>query len=153
METSSEIITLVKIIEHRQRVANLLRKLARDLEDRADRHDLSKFDLEEFGGFCQLDNARKYEYGSPEYEAIVHNNNAARLHVSRNSHHPEYWPDGILSMPLGDILEMLCDWEVARQQRDTETDIDKTWKTRQDRFGLSDYETRFLRQIWEAWEV
>lgn len=145
----SEIITLVKIIQHKNKVSFLLKRIAKELEERADTHDDSKFALGEFEGFSQLDNARKYEYGSPEYEAIIHNNKAAQIHVSRNSHHPEFWPNGIEDMNLIDIIEMLCDWEIARQTRDTEEDIDKTWRSRQKRFGLSEKQLDFLRTIWE----
>lgn len=137
------------MIEHRNKVSFMLKQIARLLEARADQHDLSKFDLEEFQGFCELDNARKYEYGSPEYEAVVHGNTAAKLHVSRNRHHLEYHPGGLGDMSMIDVIEMLCDWEIARQQRDTEIDIDVTWQTRQRRFDLSDEETVFLRNIWE----
>lgn len=145
----SEIITLVKILQHKQKVSFLLREIARQFERRADTHDDSKFNLDEFKGFCQMDNARRYEYGSPEYEAIIHNNSAAQLHVSRNRHHPEYWPNGIDDMDMIDIIEMLCDWEIARQIRDIEEDIEKIWQTRKKRFGLSDDELYFLRTIWE----
>lgn len=146
---NGEIITLVKIIQHINQVAYLLKETARRLEARADIHDSSKFGLDEFEGFCRMDNARKYEYGSPEYEALVHNNNAAKIHVRTNRHHPEYWPNGLADMSLVDVIEMLCDWEIARQQRDIETDIDKTWRTRQERFNLSDDEIAFLRIAWE----
>lgn len=145
----SEITTIVKIIQHKSRVAFFLREIARRLEKRADIHDDSKFSLGEFEGFSRLDNARKYEYGSSEYEAIVHDNNAAQLHVSRNQHHPEYWPGGVDDMNMIDIIEMLCDWEVARQMRDTEENIDKTWQVRKKRFDLSENQLKFLRAIWE----
>lgn len=144
-----QVVTLVKIIQHISKVSHLLREIARELEARADIHDISKFDLDEFIGFCEMNNARKYEYGSKEYEEAIHNNSAAQIHVASNRHHLEYWPGGLGDMSFVDVLEMLCDWEVARQMRDSETDINKTWKTRQQRFDLSDHEIEFLRTIWE----
>ena len=145
----SEIVTLVKILQHKQSVSHLLQEIASRLEKRANTHDDSKFNLDEFEGFCQMDNARLYEYGSPEYEEKIHTNNAAQLHVSRNRHHPEYWPNGIADMNMIDIIEMLCDWEIARQMRDIEQDTEKTWAMREKRFGLSEQEVLFLRTVWD----
>lgn len=149
---NDEIITLVKIINHQSKVSKLLRDIALELEKRASSHDASKFELDEFEGFCQLDrnrNQQKEKYGSKSYEDGIKNIDAVKLHQSRNSHHPEYYLNGIKGMNLVDVIEMLCDWEVARQQRDTEQDIEKTWLMRQKRFNLSDNELYFLRTIWE----
>lgn len=147
----SNITTLVKILEHQKMVAAFLKRIARELEQRADIHDISKLSLDEFGDFCKLDSA-KNEYGSPEYEAAIRSSNAPKLHTSRNRHHPEYWPDGILGMTTIDIIEMLCDWEIARLQRDTTTDMEKTWQARQERFKLTDDDIVFLRRLWEGFE-
>lgn len=152
---SSEITTLVKILLHISQVSSLLRAFARRLEERADRHDMSKLFPDEFQGFCQLDANRdqqKEEYGSKSYEDGIKNIEAVKLHQSRNPHHPEYWPNGIKDMSFIDIVEMLFDWEAARRARDTEEDINKTWLTRQRRFGLSDEELSFLRTLWEKME-
>ena len=149
-----EVIPLVKIIQHISKVSSLLKRVARTLESRADTHDVTKFEPDEFSGFCQLDSYRlhgKEEYGSKAYEAGM-NIDAVKLHLSRNSHHIEYWPNGLAGMSFADVIEMLADWEVARQQRDTEQDINKTWLTRQERFKLSDFEITFLRTIWEKIE-
>ncbi len=149
-----EVTSLVKIIKHIGKVSSLLRKVARTLESRADTHDMTKFETDEFSGFCQLDSYRlhgKEEYGSKTYEAGM-NTDAVKLHLSRNSHHIEYWFNGLTDMSFADVVEMLIDWEIARQQRDTEQDINKTWVTRQERFKLSDFEIAFLRMVWEKIE-
>lgn len=151
---SDTVTTLVKILHHKNKVSSLLKKLSRSLAERADTHDNSKFEPDEFEGFCQLDayrNHQKEEYGSKTYEAGM-KNDAVKLHLSRNSHHIEYWPNGLDDMSLADVIEMLIDWEVARQVRDTEQDINVTWQTRQKRFNLSDVETGFLRMTWERME-
>ena len=145
---------LVKIIQHINKVSSLLKRVARTLESRADTHDVTKFEPDEFTGFCQLDSYRQHEkeeYGSKTYEAGM-NTDAVKLHLSRNSHHLEYWPNGLTDMSFADVIEMLVDWEIARQQRDTEQDINKTWKVRQERFKLSDFEIAFLRMTWEKME-
>lgn len=151
MALLGEITTLIKIILHVNQVSSELKRLSRRLDERADLHDMSKFRPDEFEGLCQLDANRgqqKEEYGSKGYEAGIKNIDAVKLHQSRNPHHPEYWSNGIKDMNFVDIVEMLWDWEVARRARDTEGDIDKTWLTRQKRFGLSDEELVFLRTLW-----
>lgn len=147
-------MSLVKILNHSNKVSYLLRKIAFEIELRANSHDTSKLEIDEFIGFCQLDlnrNHQKEEYGSKSYEDGI-KNITVKLHQSRNTHHPEYYPNGVKDMSLIDIIEMLCDWEVARQQRDTQENIDKTWDMRQSKFKLLDEEVRFLRFIWEKME-
>lgn len=146
---NEETKTLATIIRHQKQVSFLLRELAREFERRADLHDESKLQLDELEGFIQLNSPYKVEYGSLEYEATVQGISATGIHVSRNRHHPEYWPNGVADMNFADIIEMLCDWEVARQQRDSEQDINKTWLSRQNRFNLSDQELYLLRTMWE----
>jgi len=150
-QLSDEIKTLTRIIKHQRHVSFMLRELARKLEQRADMHDQSKLEFDELEGFYQLDIGRshqKQEYGSKDYEAGI-KIDAVKLHFSRNSHHPEHWPNGIEDMPFIDILEMLFDWEAARLERDTQTDMDKTWEMRQKRFNLTNEQTQFLRTVWE----
>ncbi len=152
MTISTEIKSLIKIIRHKSQVSYLLGEIIRQLEKRADIHDDSKYLSDEFQGFCLLDIGQKHqkkEYGSSDYEDGIANIDAVKLHLSRNSHHPEYHSNGLSDMSFIDILEMLCDWEVARQERDAEKDIEKTWIVRQERFRLSDFEVYFLRTIWE----
>ena len=151
----SEILTLLKIIRHRDNVGNLLKRFTTQLELRSFTHDLSKFELDEFVGFCELDARRSHSkevYGSKSYEAGIKDIDAVKLHQSRNSHHLEYHPNGLDDMSLGDVVEMLIDWEIARRERDAESDIEKTWQIRQQRFGLTDYQITFLRDIWERME-
>lgn len=148
---NDEIKTLLKIIQHKNRVAAKLKLLAIDLDVRAQLHDNSKFEFDEFEGFCELDKNRKHEkevYGSKTYEKGI-KVEAVQLHFSRNPHHPEFYPHGLDDMTLVDIIEMLIDWEVARQTRDLEEDMDVTWRIRQERFQLSDNEINFLRLLWE----
>jgi hypothetical protein len=35
---------------------------------------------------------------------------AWRHHVENNSHHPEYWADGVRSMDRVSLSELVCDW-------------------------------------------
>lgn len=149
---NEETKTLATILRHQKQVSFLLRELAREFEKRADIHDMSKLELDELEGFCLLDIKRQHqkeEYGSKNYEEGIKNIDAVKLHQSRNSHHPEYWANGVKDMSFSDLVEMLCDWEIARQNRDTQENIEKTWMIRQQRFNLTDFEVSFLVTLWE----
>lgn len=151
---NDETKTLATIIRHQKQVSFLLRELAREFERRADLHDMSKFELDELEGFILLDKGRghqKEEYGSTAYEDGI-KLEAVKKHQLRNRHHPEFWPNGLADMNFIDVVEMLCDWEIARQMRDTEGDMQKTWDMRQKRFDLSDEDMFALRFIWERIE-
>ena len=52
------------------------------------------------------------EYGSDEYEQVsVKFAKDDEIHYSVNSHHPEYWPNGLADMSPLDRIEMFCDWQ------------------------------------------
>lgn len=134
---SDELKTLVTMLNHRSNVAARLRWLARQLEERADLHDLSKFKPDEFEGFVQINRvAREHPYGSPEYKASLKDNQAVSLHYSRNSHHPEYHPDGVDGMNLLDFIEMVIDWKTASETYG-QTSFDDSLAIQVDRFKLA----------------
>ena len=58
-------------------------------------------------------------------------------HYAVNSHHPEFYADGIRGMSLLDITEMLCDWKAAAL-RHADGNILKSIEINQKRFGYSD---------------
>lgn len=98
-------------------------------------HDWSKFKPSEAVGFQRiLDVLEQHEYGSEEYQQAL-STGCVRLHYQRNRHHPEHYKDGISSMTLLDIVEMLCDWRAA-VRRGKNGDLRKSmWKNRS-RFGV-----------------
>jgi len=122
--------TLITFIRHIALVRKSLGKLARRLQERAQVHDLSKFQEDEFGGFVEINKiARQYPYGSPEYKESIKDNQAVSLHYSRNSHHPEHHPGEINDMGLLDLIEMVADWKAASEtygQTSFEQSIDKS---------------------------
>lgn len=113
---NEETKTLITFIRHIELVKKSMLSFSRQLETRAQIHDLSKFKEDEFGGFVEINQiARKYPYGSEEYKASIRDNDAVTLHYSRNSHHPEFHPVGIDEMGLLDLVEMVCDWKAASE--------------------------------------
>ncbi len=108
---------LARCLRHIMTVQGLLRRVARQLLDRADGHDLSKLAPDELGGMIEIDAiAGRYGLNSPEYMAAL-SGEAIQLHQSRHSHHPEYHPNGIEDMDIFDLIEMVCDWKAANQLR------------------------------------
>lgn len=155
IEDNVEISTLLKMIVHRNRVAQTMLHLAHELEVRAHAHDLSKFFPDEFAGFCELNANRggKIEkYGSESYEAGI-KTDAVSLHLARNDHHLDHNSLGLSGMSICRVIEMLVDWEVARQERDTTEQMREAWEARQKRFKLTDYEAKFLEDIWDAIKI
>lgn len=83
------------------------------IDDRIKRHDKSKYDGCEFGGYRQF----FYPENENEKKSIAFNH-AWNHHQKSNDHHWEYWllidSNGkkveALKMDLPSIIEMLCDW-------------------------------------------
>ena len=77
------------------------------------------------------------KFGSEDYYASL-----ARLkpaldhHYSQNSHHPQFYENGIEGMDLFDLIEMLCDWKAAGE-RDAGGNILDSIEKNTDRFSIT----------------
>lgn len=108
---------LARGLRHIMTVQGLLRRVARQLLNRADDHDLSKLGPDELGGMIEIDGiADRYGLNSPEYMVALLGK-AIKLHQSRHTHHPEYHPNGVEDMSIFDLIEMVCDWKTANKLR------------------------------------
>lgn len=144
---AEETKTLITFLRHQGEVSARLRELARQLEKRADLHDLSKFKEDEFEGFVEINRvARKYPYGSPEYKASIDGNQAVQLHFTRNSHHPEYHANGIDDMDFIDFVEMAIDWLGATATYGTGT-FENALQKQIERFQLNAEQLYLIRFI------
>ena len=133
-----EIKALVTIQRHITIVQKYLTRLSNRLAERALEHDLSKLSKDEFAGFVEINQiARLHPYGSPEYKASLAGNKTIDLHFSRNSHHPEYHPNGIDDMGLFDLIEMVIDWGAASLTYG-QTNLQDSLVIQQKRFNLDD---------------
>ncbi len=113
--------------------------MAVELDRRADLHDLSKLQPPEKEAFDRATPELKgLTYGSLEYHEATDRLGAALTHhYSVNSHHPQYYPDGIDGMSLLDLIEMFCDWRAATK-RHADGDLSMSIEINRERFGMSD---------------
>ena len=128
--------------KHIQRVSELLSQCAKELMGRGVVHDQSKLtdpELPILATVQEIVDKNGYsKYGTPEYYEVMrilkpmHDH-----HHANNSHHPEYYEDGIMGMTLFDIIEMFVDWK-ASTERHTDGDIYKSFEINKTRFKMSD---------------
>lgn len=109
-------------LHHIARVAQLIKTITDELDNRATNHDVSKLSLPEKDVFDEATPAlANIDYGSPAYhEQLDIMRPALEHHYSNNRHHPEHHARGIDGMALIDLVEMLAGWKTA-----TEIDIDE----------------------------
>lgn len=115
--TSAEVVTH----RHIARVRELLSEFAIEMIMRGNVHDQSKFLPVELGPLQAMqdviDKEGQAPFGSDEYKRrtdmlgpmIDH-------HRANNSHHPEYYDDGVAGMDLFDVVEMFFDWKAASER-------------------------------------
>ncbi len=117
------------VLEHKRRVARLMMGVAKELLDRAERHDDSKLNPAEACHYVEpvwALNHEDVEYGSPQYVELTGQMGQGLLHHYRNNdHHPEYYTRGMVCddfdpvscMSLIALLEMVCDWVAAAERK------------------------------------
>ncbi len=77
------------------------------------------------------------KYGTPEYQASLDRlKPALDHHYANNSHHPQYYENGVDGMDLFDLVEMFFDWKAATE-RTKDGDIRKSVEINSTRFNLS----------------
>ena len=125
-------------LKHINEVRNNIWLLIKELDNRSKVHDASKFEEPERSVFAEnTPKLAKTEYGTPEYSKLLDETRVAiDHHYSKNTHHPEHWPNGIEDMDLIDIMEMLCDWAAATK-RNKNGNIHKSIEHNQTRFNIS----------------
>lgn len=127
-----------KTMRHIETVRNYLGMVSKEFIDRAIRHDQTKLESPEVEAFEEYTpKLRGLTYGSEEYKACLRGMKPAiEHHTANNSHHPEYYVDGIDGMNLFDLLEMLCDWKAATM-RHADGNIYKSLEINESRFKIS----------------
>jgi len=126
-------------LNHIKEVDKYISLLIRGLGYRKSCHDFSKLEEPEKSIFDEYTpKLKECTYGSKEYQNHLKNMNVAlNHHYSNNRHHPEHFQNGIKSMNLVDICEMMADWKAATL-RHANGDILKSIDINQTRFGYSD---------------
>jgi len=138
-------------MQHIHEVGKNLHMFAKELLDRADKHDLSKLESPELEIFAVASaKLSKLTYGTPEYEeSRLALGEALAHHYRVNRHHPEYFIGGISDMTLVDLVEMLCDWAAA-VQRHKDSNLVKSLEINISRFGIGEQLASVLRRTIEA---
>lgn len=131
--------TLADIIEHIGLVRNYLKLAIKELQLRADLHDLTKTRSPELEAFSEVkEKLSNLEYGSQEYfDCLKELGPALEHHYKHNTHHPEHYHNGINGMNLFDILEMLADWQAA-SLKTKDGSLEKSLLVNKERFGIDD---------------
>ena len=133
-------------LRHIKKVNQYLIFAAKELLDRATRHDDSKLlspEVEVFDEFTEK--LHGLSYGSPEYTATLEKiKPALEHHYAKNSHHSEHYPNGIDGMDLFDLTELLFDWKAATERHD-DGNLIKSLEINKKRYNISDQLYSILR--------
>lgn len=127
-------------LAHIDRVQELIQAAINNLSSRAVNHDLSKLQEPEKSAFDRLKalSLSGMAYGSEEYRACLRAEKPAiQHHYKANSHHPEFYENGLDGMSLFDVLEMLLDWKAATERMKDGGDIHASLGINRDRFKIS----------------
>lgn len=133
-------------VAHINRVRELIEVAIGDLYNRATVHDASKLEEPEKSTFdaCTA-KLKAMAYGSDEYKAaLAELKPALDHHYKVNSHHPEFYDNGVDGMSLFDVVEMLLDWKAATERMKGGGDIRRSLEINSDRFKLSPQLTSIL---------
>lgn len=133
-------------LKHIHSVRENIWKLIKELDNRSQVHDSSKFESPEREVFAEnTPKLAKTEYGTPEYEALLKEVKVAiDHHYSVNRHHPEFHKNGIEDMDLIDMCEMLMDW-LSATKRNKAGNIRKSIETNTVRFNMSPQLAKILQ--------
>ena len=137
-ETQATIDGKIETQNHINSVSNKISKLMMGLSTRKDAHDATKLESPEkeiFGEYSPK--LKTVDYGSKEYfELLASIKPALDHHYANNSHHPEYYENGIAGMDLLDLNEMFCDWLAATERMKNGGDIHKSIDFNAKRFNI-----------------
>lgn len=137
-ETLATIEGKIATKEHIKSVASKIYQLIFDLNHRALKHDETKLQSPEKEIFGEYSPKLKLvNYGSEEYFKLLNLiKPALDHHYSNNSHHPEFYQNGIVGMDLLDLNEMFCDWLAATERMKDGGDIYKSIDINAKRFNM-----------------
>jgi hypothetical protein len=103
---------------HINRVHSLLGQCATRLLERGSRHDAPKLEEPEKPIFDAVGNRLAViTYQDEEFKQSLEDLKAALdHHYLHNTHHPEYYSNGVDRMSLLDLIGMLMDWKAASER-------------------------------------
>lgn len=136
--TLEEQSTNYETLKHIRLVQKYLNVFVKELIERGEKHDDSKMVSPELEAYTEVTKELAgLTYNSPEYnEGLKKLGPALTHHYANNSHHPQFYQDGINDMSLLDVIEMFCDWKAA-SKRHNDGNINKSININADRFSMS----------------
>lgn len=136
---------LADTFEHVKHVNHYIHLFVRELLDRADTHDDSKFEEPELSIFAELNGelektpyyAEDGKNMSEEYKDLLEKAKPALdHHYSCNRHHAQFHKNGIDDMDLVDLIELIADWNAATK-RNKNGNIRKSIEINGSRYNIS----------------
>jgi len=139
--------------KHIDQVAGYIALAITDLHKRMNNHDASKLESPEIEGFTKYTAQLKgLTYGSEEYtQSLKDMEPTIKHHYSHNSHHPEFYENGIDGMTLIDLMEMICDW-ISATKRHQDGNIKKSIEINEKRFKISPQLLQIIKNTVELLE-
>ncbi len=127
-------------LRHIKRVNELLGECSIELIRRGQIHDDSKLEEPEKAAFdIATPKLKDLVFGTPEYQQSLDDlKPALDHHYANNSHHPQFYKNGINGMDLFDLMEMLVDWKAAGERSLPKGNIFKSIDINKKRFEISD---------------
>jgi len=124
-------------LKHINMVRMMLTRFIYELECRGIDHDSSKLEKPEVSVFTEyVPKLEGCTYGSKEYEGFLDDmRSTLDHHYANNSHHPEFFENGVNGMTLVDLIEMFCDW-MAAIKRHRDGDIIRSIEINSGRFAI-----------------
>lgn len=125
-------------LEHIRHVSTNLNNVAIELMKRGNKHDQSKLEDPEKPIFDKYTpELKRYAYGTKEYTDNLKNlDKALEHHYANNTHHPQYYENGVDGMDLMDVVEMYCDWKAAIL-RSKDGNFEKSLEINEKRFNIA----------------
>lgn len=122
-QQQTEIEFVFALFKHKESVRILLTTFIKELRERIESHDNSKFDKEEFKPFVSVWNKfKEVDYCSKEYyECLDSVKDAVARHHRLNRHHPKHFQNGVNGMNIIDVIEMIADWYAASKRYKTQS--------------------------------
>ena len=126
-------------LKHIKLVNEEISIIVKQLIDRGNKHDESKLLSPEKEVFdIETPVLNTLIYNSDEYkDSLKRLSVALDHHYKNNSHHPQYYENGIDGMTLIDVIEMFCDWKAA-VKRTKDGDINRSIDINSERFKMSE---------------
>lgn len=136
--------SLKDTVDHINNVRTKLNSVVMDFLRRMVNHDKTKTESPEKEGYDKFTPLLgQNEYGSDAYwKTLDEMKPITDHHYLHNSHHPQYYREGINGMNLLDLVEMLADWKAAGE-RQSNSDMVKSIEINAKRFGIDEQ----LKQI------